>query len=185
MGRYEEAVAEARRTVALNPGWQIAATDVLLALLYWRHYDEAFTEAQQAVTLDPNNAGARWILGQIYGQQRMYKEAIAELQRSLAIGDPNPRAPADLGYVYAVSGEKKKAVAVIAELKKTSSSLTPYLIAEVYAGLGDRDQAFAWLDKAYEDRFPFLCDFRITPQFDSLRDDPRYTALVRKMNLPH
>ena len=74
-------------------------------------------------------------------------------------------------------------MAIISQLKKSPASLAPYAIAEIYVGLGDNDQAFAWLDRAYEDRFPFLCDVRITPQFDSLRSDPRYATLMRRLNL--
>lgn len=183
MGRWDEALAELKRTSESNPGWQGASTDVLWALYAWRHYDEAAERCQSALKLDPNDGGAYWVLGQIQGQKRTYKEATATLQQAFKVDGANLRISADLGYVYALSGEKDRALAIISQLKASPASLAPYLIAEIYVGLGDNDQSFAWLERAYNDHFPFLCDVRITPQFDSLRSDPRYAKLVRRMNL--
>lgn len=183
MGRFDEALAELKRTSEMSPGWHIARNDVLMTLYDSRRYDEAEAQCQQAIKLDPNDWGPYLILGQVQAQRRMYKEAIATLQRGLKIDSANLRISAQLGYVYALSGETDRAMAIILQLKKSPASLAPYLIAVIYVGLGDNDQAFAWLDKAYEDRFPFLCDVRISPQFDSLRSDSRYAALVGRMNL--
>jgi len=183
VGRWDEALVELKRMSEMNPGWPTANWDLWWALYSSRRYDEAANRCQQAIKLNPNDAGAHWILGQVQVQKRMYKEATATFQEGLKIDSSDLRISADLGYVYALSGEKDRAMAIISQLKRSPASLAPYLIAEIYVGLGDNDQAFAWLDKAYEDRFPFLCDVRVTPQFDRLRSDPRYAALLRRMNL--
>jgi tetratricopeptide (TPR) repeat protein len=184
MNRFDEAIAEARRVVAINPGWPIGVADLLSALYFARHYDEAAQEASRAVALDPSDTYPLWILGQIQTQRGHYRDALAVLERSVKGADGNPKMPAELGYTYAVSGDRDRALAIVRQLKSGPASLNLYLIAEIYAGLGDHDQAFAWLDRAYEARFPFLCDFKITPQFDVLNKDPRYDALLRRMHLP-
>jgi DNA-binding winged helix-turn-helix (wHTH) protein/TolB-like protein/tetratricopeptide (TPR) repeat protein len=183
MGKWNESLAELERTSDMSPGWQPASNDVLWTLYASRRYAEAIDRCEQAIKLDPNNGGAHWVLGQLQTQKGMYKEATATLQQALKLDGADLRISADLGYVYALSGETDRAMAIISQMKGSPASLSYYLIAEVYTGLGNKDQAFAWLDKAYEERFPFLCDVRVTPQFDSLRSDPRYVTLVRRMNL--
>jgi len=183
MGRWDEAIRELKYTTDLNPGWQLASCDLWWALYASRRYDETAEQVQQAIRLDPNDGCARWILGQTQLQKRMYKEAIATLQAAHEIDGKDLKVLADLGYAYAITGDKNGALRVVAELKRSPASIALYLIAEIYAGLGDKNQAFAWLDKAYEERFPFLCDFKVTPQFDDLRSDPRYAQLAQRMNL--
>jgi tetratricopeptide (TPR) repeat protein len=156
MGRWDEAFRELKYTSDLNPGWQLAACDYWWALYASRRYDEAAQQTQQATRLDPNDICAQWIVGQVQIQKRMYKEAIATFQAARQIDREDLKVLGDLGYAYAVSGEKDKALKIIAELQQSRASLALYLIGEIYAGLGNRDQAFAWLDKAYEARFHFF-----------------------------
>jgi tetratricopeptide (TPR) repeat protein len=183
MGRWDEALAELKRTSDLNPGWQTANWDIWWALYAARRFDQAERNCRQAIKLDPNDEGAYWILGQVQAQQHNYKEAIASFEKAVALNNSNLRYLADLGYARARAGEKNRALEIIAQLKKSPASLAPYSIAEIFVGLGDKDQAFVWLDKAFEERFPFLSDFRVTPQFDELRSDPRYSELAKRMNL--
>jgi len=171
------------RTNSMSPGWHTANWDVWWALYASRRYDEAARRCQQAIALDPNDSGAYLVLGQVEVQQHMYQQAIATLQQAVKLDGSNLKNQAELAYAYAISGDREKALSIVTELKHSSISLAPYLIAEIYVALGDKDQAFTWLDKAFEDRFAFLSDVRITPQFDSLRSDSRYAALVRRMNL--
>jgi tetratricopeptide (TPR) repeat protein len=183
MGRWDEAIAELERTSAMSPGWRTANLDVWWALYAARRFDEAARRCQQAIALDPNDPGAYLVLGQVEVQQHMYKQAIATLQQAVKLDGSDLKTKAELAYAYAISGDHEKAFAILTDLKRSSISLAPYLIAEIYVALGDKDQAFTWLDKAFEDRYAFLSDVRITPQFDSLRSDSRYAALVRRMNL--
>ena len=99
--------------------------------------------------------------------------------------DPNRVFVAALGHAYSLSGERDKANKILDELREMSKQryVSPYLIAIVYVGLGDKDQAFAWLDKAFQDRSSLLLWLKVEPQFDSLRDDPRFQDLLRRVGL--
>ena len=90
-----------------------------------------------------------------------------------------------IGYVYAVSGRRDEAVRVLDELKGLSKQryVSPYHIAMVYSGLGDKEQVFLWLEKAYEDRSQFMTLLKVEPKFDGLRSDPRFTDLMRRVGL--
>ena len=105
------------------------------------------------------------------------------LSKALDLNHSDLKYSAELGYAYAVSGDEQRALTIISTLKKSPASLAIYLIAEIYTGLGDKEQAFSLLNKAYDVHFPFLSDFRVTPQFDVLRSDPRYAQSSRRMNL--
>jgi DNA-binding winged helix-turn-helix (wHTH) protein/TolB-like protein/Flp pilus assembly protein TadD len=185
MGRTEEALVQLRRIKALAPEWQVASNDVLWGLFYARHYDEAIAESRQAISLDPNDGGSYHLLGQAYAQTERYSEAIASFEQGYKVASPDqqPRLLAELGYVQALTGDKGKAAEVISRLKRGPVRLTPFLIAEVYAGLGDNRETFTWLNKACDERVPFLWEVRIMPQFDSIRSDPRYAELLRCINL--
>ena len=91
-----------------------------------------------------------------------------------------------MGYVYAVFGRRSEAQHMLNELKERSKQryVPPYNIAMVYVGLGEKEQAFQWLDKAYEDRNQFMARLKTEPKFDSLRSDPRFGDLVRRVGLP-
>jgi tetratricopeptide (TPR) repeat protein len=103
----------------------------------------------------------------------------------MAQSERNPKLLSALGHAYAVSGERDKANQILTELREASRQryVNPYLLAVIYLGLGDKDQAFVWLDKAFQDRSSFLIWLKVEPQFDSLRDDPRFQDLLRRVGL--
>jgi len=184
MGKPEEALAEQRRARELAPQWLLPTRDVLLSLFESRRYDEAIEQSTQLVKLEPNNYFAHYVLGRCYIQQGKYEEAKVELDRGdTASQQSHPRALSELGYLYALTGKKVEALKIAEQLQTKPYSLTPLQVAEIYGGLGDKAQAFAWLDKAYDQRSPFLFEIRVMPEFDVFRSDPRYTALLRRMNL--
>ncbi len=185
MGKGDAAVLEMKRAKELAPEWRIPNNDYLLALFSARRYDEAIEQSRQVTKLDQNHYFAYTILGQSLAQQGRYEEAAAEHERavSLPAQQPSSRALTELGYFYAVTGKKGEALKIIEQLKEKPKPKTPFDVAEVYAGLSDRDQAFAWLDRSVEERFAFTWKVVIMPQFDSLRSDPRYVVLLRRMNL--
>jgi Flp pilus assembly protein TadD len=115
----------------------------------------------------------------------MYSEAIAELQKARDFSRGSSPALSMLGYVYAVSGNRSEAQKVIDQLKQLSKEMyvPPYNVATVYVGLGEKNQAFQWLDKAYEDRDRSLILLKVEPKFDGVRSDPRFTALLKKVGL--
>ena len=118
-------------------------------------------------------------------QKRDFSTAITELQRARSIED-KPWIIGTLGYAHAVSGDSKKAQAVLKELNQLAEHrfVQPYWIAMIYIGLGDKDQAFHWLDRSYEERSPWLAWLKSDVALDPLRSDPRYADLLRRMGLP-
>lgn len=187
-GRAGEAAEEARRAREVAPLFHVAADDYPWALFLARRYDEAASFCERELKLDPENEDLHVVLGMVHTQQGKYEQAVAELQRGWEIEKKkNDRGSASsatqLGVAYALMGKRREALRQVAEVEKLPLSWTPFWLAEIYAALGDKDAAFASLEKGYEARCPFLWDVRAYPQFDPLREDPRYAALLRRMNL--
>jgi tetratricopeptide (TPR) repeat protein len=186
MGRVEEAMAEKRRAVELDPLSAIINRNLGIGLYFARQYDQAIEQDQKTLELDPNYVGAHMTLGQAYFQKSMYKEGIAEVEKELAISPGNPAALSVLGYAYAVAGKRADAQKVLNELTELSKQkyVPAWAMAEIYVGLGEKDRAFEWLEKAYEERFAgLLGGIKVDPVFDPLRSDPRFADLLRRMNL--
>ena len=185
MGRLDEAIAEEKRAQELDPLSLNINTIVARRFYDARQYDQAIEQCQKTLEMDPNFAQAHFTLGQAYEQKARYEEAIAALKKATTLSPGNPFNVSALGHVYAVSGQKSEAMKILDQLKELSRRryISPHEIAIIYAGLGEKDQAFAWLEKAYADRswrLPFL---KVEPRFDSLRSDPRFTDLVRRVGL--
>ena len=121
-------------------------------------------------------------MGQAYEQKGMYKEAINELTKARTISGNWPVAVA----AYALQGGKNQARGTLNELKAraTKEYIDPYLIALVYTCLDEKDQAFAWLEKAFEARSPWMAWLKVEPKFDRLRSDPRFRDLLGRVGLP-
>jgi Flp pilus assembly protein TadD len=120
-------------------------------------------------------------------QKGRLPEAIAEFQRALELEKDNPETWSSLGHAYALSGNRADAQKILDHLKELSahSWVAPYNVAVIYAGLGEKDQAFAWLDRAYNDRSYYLAEYLTTDaRMDSLRSDPRFAELQRRVGLP-
>src|ERR1700686_533796 len=134
---------------------------------------------------DPITTAPTW-LGQAYEQKKMYAQAVATYQKGMSQAERNPQLIAALGHAYALSGERDKALKTLDELREMSKEhyISPYLIAVVYVGLGVKEQAFAWLEKAYQDRSAALLWLKVEPLFDPLRSDPRFQDLLRRIGLP-
>ncbi len=185
MGQFDEASAEIKRAEELDPlsvEYMVAAADVYKDA---RRYDQAIEQCRRALEMDRNYGEAYLFLGQAYEYKGMYEEAIAEYQKAAGLIGNIPEIAASLGHAYAVSGKRDEAQKVIADLKELSNRryVDPSLIAVIYAGLGENDQAFHWLEKAYEDRSGFLVHAKVEPIFDDLRSDPRFTDLLRRVGL--
>ena len=134
--------------------------------------------------MDPTFAMAHFQLGQALIATRQYDGAIEELQQAIQLSRRNPICTSHLGYVYALTDRKVEAMKILSELQNDSGQAyrTAADIALIYTGLNERDQAFAWLEKAYESRFnPSIL---MRPAFDSLRSDPRFQNLLRRLALP-
>jgi TolB-like protein/Tfp pilus assembly protein PilF len=187
-GRLREADAEEKRAQELEPLSLITNFEVALAFYFSRNYGQAIDQFQKTLELDPNFPPPHTYLPAAYEQKGMFEEAITGLQRAITVtkGADKILAMASLGHVYAVSGRKTEARKILAELQRLSehSYVPAHDVALVYAGLGERDKAFAWLDKAYEEHSFNLSNLKVEPRFDPLRSDPRFADLLRRIGLP-
>jgi TolB-like protein/DNA-binding winged helix-turn-helix (wHTH) protein/Flp pilus assembly protein TadD len=188
MGRSDEAIAERKRAVELEPLSPIINFELGLAFYYARDYDRAIEQFQKTLELDQNFPPAHNFLPAAYEQKGMYNEALAELKSTipLARGIEWSQSQGGLGHLYAITGKKKEARRVLDELKHVSEQeyLPASSIAFIYAGLGEKDQAFVWLDKAYEEHAFQMQWIKMEPRWDSLRSDARFGNLLRRIGLP-
>ncbi len=152
-----------------------------LALLYQRKYDRAIEELQKTLEFDPNHFVTHFFLGQAYLHTGDYGKAIAAFKQ----GNMASWADGHLGYAYAVSGETEKARELIEAIQAGSQPeyLAPYHLAVIWLGLGEKDEALERLSQACDLRSSQLFWIKNFPEFDSVRDDPRFRAVLRRMNL--
>ena len=186
MGRHDESIAEAKQAQQLDP-LSLYITFNLGNMFYLaRQYDQAIEECQKTLEMDPNFIVAHIFLPLPYSQKGKYKEAMAALKKAKDfLGEDNPRVITALGNIYALSGKKNKAKKVLDELHElsTQSYVSPWGIALIYVALGENDEAFQWLKKAYNEREQWMKFVKIEPLFNTLHSDPMFTALLNKMNL--
>jgi tetratricopeptide (TPR) repeat protein len=186
MGRFEEALRELKRALELDPLSTAGNHALALGFFKARQYDQSIEQGRRTLELDPNFIFAHWLLGLAYIQKSMYKDGIAESEKAVVISPNNTLALSGLGYAYAAAGRRAEAQKVIDRLNEFSKR--EYVPAvhrvNIYAGLGEKDKAFEWLDKAYEDRtIGSSEDVKLDPALDPLRSDPRFADLLRRMNL--
>ena len=187
-GRFREADAEKKRALELEPLSLVINFEVGLSSYFFRNYDQAIDQFQKTLELDANFPPPYTFLAASYEQKGMFEEAITAFHKAITIiqGPEKARAMAGLANVYAVSGRKNEAHKILAELQKFSEhGYVPATdTALIYAGLGDKDKTFAWLDKAYEEHSFALSNLNVEPRFDPLRSDPRFADLLRRIGLP-
>ena len=186
MGRHEEAIAEARRALELDPvSWEKRG-ELGQSFTRARQYDQAIEQFRTQLELKPDSVQARHGLVRAYWLKGMVTEARTEFERMEALrGSPHLGHAADIWHAKAsaLMGKREEALKQLDEAKKEWSERCPILIAGVYAVLGEKDQAFAWLEKSYAVRETGIVQLK-SPQWDSLRDDPRFQDLLRRMNFP-
>jgi eukaryotic-like serine/threonine-protein kinase len=183
MGRLAEAMPEAKRAYELDP-LSLRVNSVLCWQFYFaRQYDPAITAVQKALELDPNYMPAHWCAGMSYNGKRDFPNAIRELQTTARLAG-NTESQAWLAYAYASAGERAKALEILQRLEQLSKRqyVSPYQIAVIYTGLGDKDRAFEWWDKARKAGFD-LVYLNAWPTNDNICDDPRFRELLQKMGL--
>jgi TolB-like protein/DNA-binding winged helix-turn-helix (wHTH) protein/Flp pilus assembly protein TadD len=188
VGRFEEGIAEAKRARDLDP-LSLPVNNALAGrLLVAGRVDEALAQLQQTLEMDPHFAPAHQTLGWAYLNMRKNHEAIQEFQQALQLsGTDDKDIMLDLGFAYATVGNQEKARGILAKLKKLhEQGLIPSgSIAILYGALGELDEAFAWLEKAYEERDPELTYLQVPGRrFAPLRHDARFQQLVHRMGLP-
>jgi Flp pilus assembly protein TadD len=137
--------------------------------------------------LDPDFFVARWELGLAYEQERMYEEARSEFQKAEALSPRNPSILESLGEVDALSGRKSEAREILHQLDQLSKEefVSPYVMALFNVALGNKDQAFVWLEKAYDRRDNNLIFLKVEPAFRTMHTDARFQSLLQRMGLPN
>ena len=185
MARHDEGIAEKKRAVELDPLSLVMNRSAGWTLYFARRYDEAVEQYRKTLELDPNFAHAHLWLGEAYKQKGMHQQAILELEKALALSGEDHAKLAALGHAYALSGKRAEATRILEKLEEMSkrSYVPPYDFAVIFAGLGEKDKALEWLQKAYEDRSAYLVYLNVEPIWDGLRSDPRFTDLLRRMRL--
>ncbi|MBA2526029.1 MAG: tetratricopeptide repeat protein, partial [Pyrinomonadaceae bacterium] len=188
-GRGEEALAEVQRAIELEP-LSLRFSHFRGRILFsMRQYDRAIDQLRKALELDPNVAPALELLGDAYEQKGMHREAVVEWGKALILSGASEQA-SGLERTYAASGFEA-AVRALAQqrLEKLNERMKrgEYVPAMEYVTnylrFGDKEQAFAWLDKAVQERNGFWLQIKVDPIYDKLREDPRFADLVRRVGL--
>ncbi|MEO8681898.1 MAG: winged helix-turn-helix domain-containing protein [Vicinamibacterales bacterium] len=185
MGRFDEARTEIRRARDLDPLSVATNTDVGFVDYYSGRYDDALKQLRATIEMSPAFPLAHLWLGRTYQEQHDYKNALDEYTAAARVLGSWPVTMAAIGHLHAVSGRRDEARRVLGDLEELSRReyVTPYGVALVHAGLGDAASAFEWLDKAVADRSNWLVWLKLDPRFASLRGQPRFNALLRRVGL--
>jgi TolB-like protein/Flp pilus assembly protein TadD len=186
VGRHEEAIAEAKRALELDPLSLIIQANLGGRYLRSGRAREAILECQKALEMDRNFVVARRCIGLGYLQMGRASEAVVEFQTAAQLSGGDPESISGLGYALAVSGRAREATEIVSKLQTSSDGgyLPTYFIAIVDSGLGRKDEAFAWLNRAYRNRSSELPELKTEPMFLNLREDPRFQDLLLRIGLP-
>jgi TolB-like protein/Tfp pilus assembly protein PilF len=184
-GRFQDAVAEARHAKVLDPVSLPARSNTAMALYYCGQYDQAIEECLQVLEIDCNFARTYEDLGRIYREKGMRREAISAFKKAVTHSGRASAYIAELAHTYASAGRRRDALQLLRELTERARKrhVSSYAFALIYIGMGNKDQAFAWLDKAYDERASALPFLKTNPSLAKLRSDPRFNDLLRRMSL--
>jgi TolB-like protein/Tfp pilus assembly protein PilF len=184
MGWFHEAIAAEKKALELDPLNTFLNTDLAFFLYWARRYDDAITQIRKTLELDTNNGFAHSVLGWCLIWKGSKADARAEFQRATTLDDL-PWYVGSLGYACAVSGDRAKAEQILRDLEELARQryVSPANRASVYLGLGEKDKAMDWLEKAYEDRDPIFWWINGDQLYDSVRSEPRFQALLKKARL--
>ena len=184
-GRLEEAVKEMKKALELEPASLVMNTFMGATLYYAGRYDEAIDQCRRTVEMDPNFAVAHWHLGLAYEQKQVFDKAIEEFGKAISLSGGSPLMLAALGRAYAKSQKKHEANEMLNELNELAKRqyVSAYEVAKIYVALGNSEQAFQLLEKAYAEHSFHLANLNVCPQFKSVRSDPRFQDLVQRIGL--
>ena len=183
LGRFDEAIAEGKRAVELDPLSLVINADLGMNYYYARRYDEAISQLRKTLEMDPGYYYAHVDLGQVLAAKRAFGEAISEYQKARALND-DPFVLGLLGHAYASSGNKTEAMKILDQLKEVSRQryVSLYSLAIIYLALGDKQEALRWLEQSYQDRAGADIGWiRVDSLLDPLHGNPRFEALAEKI----
>jgi TolB-like protein/DNA-binding winged helix-turn-helix (wHTH) protein/predicted negative regulator of RcsB-dependent stress response len=181
-GRFDEAIAEVKHAYEVDP----SRSNIFLGIILYQagRHDEAIAVFQKELENGTDRGSVHLHLGEVYLKQGKNQEALAEMLKARPLVN-RPRQVARIAYVYAAAGQRDEAIKILDETRGLTSErydLGTY-IASIYAALGNKEQAFAWLKRAFDDRDNGVVDLKVDPRFDALRSDPRFTDLLRRVRL--
>ena len=185
LGRYDEAIREAERAFQLDP-LSLIINNLRAVVFYWSgDFDRAEQLQRKALELDSTIAVGHVTMGHIYLAKHIIPEALVEFEKAVRISGRRIEPLGALGYGYAVDGQKNRALDIIKELKQldTQGFDPAFLIAAVYMGLGQKDDAFAWLENSYQAHSWWILLLTVDHRFDAIRGDQRYASLVKRIGL--
>jgi TolB-like protein/pimeloyl-ACP methyl ester carboxylesterase/Tfp pilus assembly protein PilF len=183
-GRFDEAIAQMEKAKENDPFAPMINANLGRPYYFARQFSKATSEYRKALELDPSFEYTRLYLGRSLLQEKQYSLSLAELEKAVEL-QANPSTLGSLGYAYAVAGRPAEAKRILADLERRSRHqyVTPWAFAEVHLGLGEKERALQWMERAVEEHsIPFT--LKVDPILDPLRSDPRFKALLRRMNFP-
>jgi TolB-like protein/Tfp pilus assembly protein PilF len=182
-GQTEQAIATARRARELDPLSLGTAIHFGWLLYHARRYDESIRELRTVLAVEPNNVGALWFLGFALIEDRQFSEAIGVLQRGAHLSNRSPAVLGVMTRAYARAGDRTSALRILDELKTIHRRgyVPPAVFLNAYIGLGEYDQAFRWLERAYEEHSNITQLLKTHPLFDPVRENPQFTGLMRRV----
>ncbi len=180
--QFEQGLAEGRRAHDLDPLSLLIVGDVLNTLIDARRFDEAIAECRKALEREPNFATAHMVMGLALAEKRQFPEALAAMRKAYQI-DPNPTLSLMLAQVQAASGNRVEAEKLVLQVEEMAKRryVCDFEIAQVYTVLGEKDQAFRWLNLGKKQQCDCLVWLQAEPWMDPLRIDPRYSELVKRV----
>ena len=185
LGRREESIAEARRALELDPLSPLTNEELADAQLSARHYEAAIEQYQKTLELYPNQAAPRDSLGWAYVYERKYEQGLEEIRKSIALYGEDASVSPEIAFIYCMTGRRAEAQKILNQLLRTSKRvpIAAHHFALIYVGMGKKDEAFAWLEKSYEQHSPMMAWLEVDQRFDSLREEPRFQDLLRRVGL--
>jgi len=186
VGRLDAAISQIRRAEELDPLSPIINSNVEWVLYLARQNDDAIAHCRKTLEIDPSFFATHKYLGLLYVQKGMYEQGIGEYLKAKDLSPDDYHIVALIGHAYALSGQRDKARETLLELRELAKRkyVQPWSIALIYTGLGEKDQAMVWLEKAYDDRSSYMVYLKAEPMLDSLRSDSRFRDLLKRMELP-
>lgn len=183
-GEYPQATAEAQRAMQDDPLSLIIGSNAGWTFALAHHYDQAVDTLKKTIDIDPNFPRTHFRLGQVYEMRGQYAMAIPEFEKAVQLSGGDPYYEGSLGHAYATSGNARQARTVLQNLQSRvhQQYVPPYAIALIYAGLGEKDQAFRWLQSAVEDRSTSMVFLRSDPELMNLHSDARFAQLSHGLN---
>ncbi|HWN98871.1 MAG TPA: protein kinase, partial [Blastocatellia bacterium] len=184
LGRDDEAITQAKQAQESDSTSLIIRSHLGFVYFFQHRYDDAIAECQKVLELDPSFFAAHRYLGQSYAQKGKYDLAISEFQRAVS-ANGSPQMRAELGYAYGRAGKKDEAQKILAALQDPSAEgyISPYGFALIYSGLGNKEETFNSLERAFQERADYLVYLKVDPRFDWLHSDPRFGSLLERVGL--